>query len=130
MTASRQLPIAPIGCPVEGSGISLRDYFEVRMDAMEAASTLHREALDRRLGIMNEFREALRDQVATSLPRQEWDITHSRVKEDIQALRESRAALEGKASQASVTWATLLAVSGLICSVITAAYHFMRAVHP
>ena len=75
----------------------------------------------KRLASMNEFRAQLKDQAATFVPRTEHMILHDRLDEDIRTLRESRALLEGKASQNSVNLATILSVIGILFGLISLA---------
>ena len=67
---------------------------------------------------MNEFRESLKDQTAKYLPRAEYDIQHQRMIEDIKSLRESRASLEGKASQKSMFIILSISIISLIISIV------------
>jgi len=70
------------------------------------STKLAKEVMDARLSSMNEFRESLRDQTKEFLTRVEYgsqqgalETRFLRMDEDIRGLRESRASLEGKASQ-------------------------------
>lgn len=96
--------------------VSLREYIEEKFMAAEKANTLFMDRLDDRLESMNQFREDLRRQAAAFLTRAEFDTSHARIVEDIRSLRESRAALEGRASQLSVQITFLLALAGLAVS--------------
>jgi len=116
--------------------ISLRDFIESKFKDLEIARAVQEKAteqtrlaqekateqsrfmLEKRLDTMNEFRNQLKDQAGTFLPRTEFDIQHSKVQEDIRILRESKATLEGKASQISVNIAIIIAVCGLIIGII------------
>ena len=129
--------------------VSLRDYFEAKLEAVENATNLARIAMETRLQGMNEFRDSLRDQAAKFLPREEYEISrcqmveelkglrrdvtkyitreeyessHLRVEKDVQYLRESKASLEGKASQGAVYVAYILAV----ISMFIAAFSLLR----
>lgn len=115
--------------------ISLRDYFDdkidaltkcftVKFDAMESARNLAKEAVDAKLLLMNELRGALNDQSNRMLTRAEYQLQYDRLIEDIRMLRESRAELQGKASQSSVNLAYLLGVGGLIFSLVNILHSF------
>jgi hypothetical protein len=91
--------------------------------------------MEHRLEGMNEFRGALKDQASLMMPREEYGIQHQRlvdimelhnkkVEDDVRMLRESKATLEGKASQESVeklrahtTVMTIIAIIGILVSI-------------
>lgn len=136
------------------SEITLKEYFESRLNALEKATTIVANGLekattiaaagmDKRLEGMNEFREQLRDQTSTFITRNEHEIIVLRITEDIKnikafdasfftraehqiyrektendirILRESKATLDGKASQLSTNIALILAIAGLLIS--------------
>jgi hypothetical protein len=127
--------------------IDLRDYVDVKIDAMgatfqtrvEAVDTATRLAIDsvdkatslaalqleKRLEGMNEFRNALKDQNATMLSRTEYSSEHRNLSDRISALELSRAELQGKASQMSVNVATILSGLGLLISLVLGLLHVM-----
>jgi hypothetical protein len=75
-------------------------------------------ALEKRLEIMNKFREAMKDQSVTYIPRNEFVLLHDRVLEDIRILRESKATLEGKASTNSVVGVYIISIIGLLVAAL------------
>jgi len=91
--------------------------------AMKEASRLAKENVDLRLAAMNEFRDAMKDQTDTFLPRAEYLTRHESIEKDIRSLRESRAELLGKASQNSVVVAYIIAAVGIGLSVIAIWLH-------
>ena len=68
---------------------------------------------------MNEIREQLKAQKSDFVTRPEHDF----VLADIRDLRESRASLEGKASQNSVLFAYLVSGIGILLSVVSLIIH-------
>ena len=98
--------------------VSLKEYFEVRLNAISTSTKLAAESLEKRLENMNEFRELVNDQQKTFLTKSEYDIHHGTLVNDIRVLRESKALLEGKASQNSVYLAYLISALGLIIAII------------
>jgi hypothetical protein len=96
----------------------LKELFEARLQALEKATQLAAQNMDKRLEGMNELRGQLKDQAATFLTRNEFYIQHEKLESDIRMLRESKANLEGKASQASVNTATIIAIAGLSLSLL------------
>lgn len=100
------------------SEVSLKEYFESRISALEKATHVAAQQMDKRLEGMNEFRDALKDQATKFITKDEFNIQHQRVVDDIRTLRESRAKLEGRASQTSVFIAYGLVIVSIIISVI------------
>ena len=99
---------------------------ETRLSAIEREIMLAKSDMDRRLETMNEFREALRDQAARFVTRMEMEAMHAPVLSDLRLLRESRAELQGKASQQSVTTATVFAVIGVLIGATGIVLYFVR----
>jgi hypothetical protein len=119
---------------------SLKDYFDTKFTSIERATSVAYEAMDKRLDGMNEFRNALKDQTSKSITRIEHDaliakldfeanvlsekinMSVNNIKEkydvDIRMLRESKATLEGKASQGSVNMSIGLAALGLLLAAL------------
>ena len=109
--------------PLESTGIVERLVkVEVLLATNEKILNLSREALDRRLNGMNEFREALKDQQMLFVGRKEYDFTLA----DIRELRESRAELQGRASQSSVVWAYILSVLGIMLALSSVLIQLFR----
>jgi hypothetical protein len=114
--------------PLGGSGsestrhsteyVSLRDYFERLIAEQNKATAVAYQSMERRLDGMNEFRDTLRDQGVTYLTKSEYHMAHGAIEKDVRELRESRALLEGKASQSSVNFVTVMSVVGLIMGII------------
>ena len=55
-------------------GVSLKEYFESRIESLEKAVYVASSAMDRRLEGMNEFRDAMKDQAARIVTREELEI--------------------------------------------------------
>ena len=96
----------------EAECVSLRDYIDMQIATLEKATGLARDEMNRRLEGMNELREAMKDQAANFATRVELAL----LIKDVQSLQLSRAASEGKASQAHAWLATMLAVVALLLS--------------
>jgi hypothetical protein len=101
--------------------VPLRDYFDQRIDEIARVTALTAAAMDKRLEGMNEFREQLNTQAKSFYLRQEHDSFAERITGDIRLLRESKANLEGKASQLSVSIAILIAGLGVVISLVNLA---------
>ena len=109
--------------------VTLKEHFDERMRSQDRAVQVAVAALEHRLEGMNEFRATVNEIANRSVTRQEFDLlrnklsdqfaeTKERTDSDIRSLRESRALLEGKASQSSVILAMILSISGLLLGVI------------
>jgi hypothetical protein len=96
--------------------ISLREYVDEKLKALEQARIMAFSELERRLENMNEFRAQLNDQAKTFVTKNEHQIMFEHVTKhldlintDIRLLREFRALMEGKASQESVSKVAVIA---------------------
>ena len=87
---------------------------EAHLEATDKAVEVAKQGLDRRLEGMNEFREALKEQASHFVTKAE----HAFVMADIRDLRESRAKLEGMASQRSVYVVYAISIVSFMLSVI------------
>jgi len=87
---------------------------EAHLEATDKAVEVAKQGLDRRLEAMNEFRGALKEQSQHFVTQGEHDF----VLADIRELRESRAKLEGMATQKSVYIAYAISIGSLMLSVI------------
>ena len=94
--------------------VTLKEYFDTKVEAVKAVHEAYIYALEKRLESMNEFREAMKDQAARMMTREE----SKSIKDDIRSLRESRATLEGKASYQSVLIAYALSAISIIVSIV------------
>ena len=105
----------------------MQRHYDTRLEAVQDATTVACEANERRLAGLNEFRAQLSDQAARLITRAEVDLLIARVDADIKSLQLTRAALEGKASQASVNAAQLMAWIGIALGVVGTLLSIIRA---
>ena len=98
--------------------VTLKEYIETRMAALEKATCLAAEALERRLESMNEFREALKNQSGTFVTRSELDAVKDKYEGQLGSLLKSRDETAGKASQSSVNINLVLAIAALALAAI------------
>jgi len=56
---------------------TLKEYVDTRLEAQDKAVIKSEESIHERFESVNKFRENLRDQQATFLPRQEYDRAHT-----------------------------------------------------
>lgn len=106
--------------------VSLKEYIQSQIEALEKTMEKNCQIADKRMDSLNELRTMLQDVMGTLLTKAEFNIYRERIEEDkeriqedIRSLRESRALLEGKASQSSVTISLIIGVSGLMLGLIT-----------
>lgn len=97
--------------------VSLREYLEVRLKALEDKVNKSETVLGIRLDSMNEFRGALSDQLRTFMPRTEYMARHEKLEQDIQLLREFKATIDSKASQSSLLIAYAISLISLIVGI-------------
>ena len=100
-------------------GVSLRDYFEARLVAIEKAVEVADAANNKRLDGMNEFREALRDQNV----RFTTCVEFAALRDQVQEMKETAAEVRGKASQTSVFIAYGIALLSIVISLIGLIVH-------
>jgi len=125
--------------------IGLREYIEQRMEDCRACHDAQMEAMDKaielaasqlgvRLDHMNEFRDTLKDQSSTFIPRPEFEKIMTSISENhnerLRALELSRAELQGKASQASLNVAMVVAVMSAIISIVGVVTRILRDIGP
>lgn len=106
--------------------VSLKEYFlkllevrdreqEKQRAADQNAMEFARDAMDKRLEGMNEFRDTLRDQASRFVTREQLES----LKEEVRNLQKGVAVAEGKASQLSMLAAGAMGLAALITSIIT-----------
>ena len=106
--------------------VPLREHLETRLEDSRNALILAKEQLEKRLDAMNEWRAQSRDQSGTFLTRNEFTVLHNQLVEDIRYLRESKAKLEGKASQLSVNISLMFALLGSILSAFSLLHSYFK----
>ena len=114
----------------QADGVTLREYFESRFDAMDKALEISQKSNDARLERMNEFREAMKDQAGRFITREMADATRNQMLAEIRAeisticadidnLKKYQATMEGKASQTAVFITLGIAILGLALTVVS-----------
>ena len=98
--------------------VTLKEYFECRLEDMEKARISAYQSMEKRLEGMNEFRDALRDQASRFVTRDEMTTNTITLRSDVKTLEISKANLEGKASMSSVYASYALATISIIISLI------------
>ena len=99
-------------------GVSLKEYIISLIDGVKESVNVAREAMDKRLNGMNEFRDTLKDQASRFVTRDEVNTKIDNMASQLEELKLNKAMLEGKASQSSATTALIFGIVGVILSVV------------
>jgi hypothetical protein len=102
--------------------------FDVRFQTLSNTTNDLAQGMDKRLEGMNEFRNALKDQMAMFFTRTEHEAFLKVVDADLRTLREARAEMAGKASQTHVTYAFIIGASGVVIGLSGLIIELMRGV--
>lgn len=62
-------------------GVSLKCYFDTKLEAIKTATDLARDSMEKRLESMNEFRAQLNSQAGTFITRTEYNFLTSQIAE-------------------------------------------------
>jgi hypothetical protein len=106
--------------------VSLREYLESRLEAIQATMTATDKSMEIRLNAMNELRDQINQERGRYITKDEHEPTHQRLESDVRDLRESRAELAGKASMTSVYWTGLMAALAMLISLVSSAMQLFR----
>jgi hypothetical protein len=106
--------------------ISLKEYIDLRFKMIDKSTDLALSSLNKRLDSMNEFRTTLKDQTNTFLTKVEHEAVMKNIDSDIRILRESKAQLEGKASQSSVYVGYAFTAVAILMAIISLFIRFMK----
>jgi len=102
-----------------GDIVSLRDYVDTRLCAIEHTIKVSNEQINYRLTNMNKFREKFDILTSTLVSKQEFNDCIKSLHSDVENLKLFQAELKGKASQASVNIANAIAITGLVIGLLS-----------
>ena len=105
--------------------VSIKEHFTVRLAALEKAADVESKQLEKRLQIMNEFREQLKTQANTFLTKEHFESKHELIQNQVDELRINRTMLEGKASQRSVLISYVFSGFAMLLSLLLILLHFI-----
>jgi len=97
--------------------LQLREYMDIRFQSIEKSTCLAQDNLNRRIDGMNEFRNAMKDQAAKFITREELALMLDPIGKDIRQLLETQAEAKGMASQKSVLVAYGISLVAILISV-------------
>jgi len=109
-------------CTKNDMYVSLKEYINVKTYAIEKEITLAKLEMDRRLESMNEIRGTLNDQNNRFITRNEYELAHNKLVDDIRMLREFKATIDGKANMSAVYLSYGFIIINIILTVFLAFY--------
>lgn len=104
----------------------VKDTTATTATALEKSTSASLSMLEKRLESMNEFRASLSDQTRNYYTKSEHDSYQKLVETDLRFLRESRAELQGKASQSSMNVTFGLAAIGALTGMVAVILNVIR----
>lgn len=113
----KKMPTPPR--PTRGEIVTLREYLESRISAVEKSIDVANQAMQKRLEGMNEFRDTLKDQASRFVTRDELDTKMNGLNAKLEDLKYFKASLEGKASQMQANIILLISIIGLAVSIVS-----------
>jgi len=110
---------------IDSNIFTLKEYLNVQIEALKHATLIAKESMEKRLDGMNEFRDQLKDQATSFIPRVEYKESIYSLQKQVDDLKQSRDILAGKASQSSVNIAYILTAISLLLSVFSFILNFL-----
>jgi len=96
------------------NGVSMRDYVDTRLAAMDRALDAAKTALEYRLNSMNELREQVNERDKMFVTKAEYTTNVKLLESQVKSLELSRAEMQGKASQSAMIIAYIVSVIGVL----------------
>ena len=103
----------------QGDVVSLKEYFEVRLAAIEKATEIALAATDVRLVGMNEIRGTLKDQAVHLVTRAEVNLQFDAIREQLKGLEKHQNIAEGKASMSMVYISYAISAIGIALGIFS-----------
>jgi hypothetical protein len=107
------------------SHVSLRDYVDTRLDALDLAVNKAEQQLRERLAGMNEFRYAIRDQSRQFATKETMDVLTANIERQIATLSARVWELEKKQANAEGRSWMLFALLGLFLTALSIVLRFV-----
>jgi hypothetical protein len=99
--------------------VSLKEHLESRIHALEKATQVAKDEMDRRLEGMNRFRDQLDKQTRTFVDKDYFEHHCETNNDRIAKLESFKDQMTGKADQKSVTNAIIIAVISIAISIVS-----------
>lgn len=96
-----------------------RELREIQLKDKTLALEIAREDINRRLEQMNELRQQINEERIHYFPRAEYAFFKDKIEGEIRLLRDSKVAIESKASQLSVLITLGLSILGIFLSILS-----------
>ena len=103
-----------------------RQYLEARIEAVRESIEVAKVEQDRHMLTLNNFRQAMQDQSAQYVTRQEYGIQHTQSEAEIKTLVAAKDVAAGKASQGSVNVAMIMAILSMMGTALVALMNFLN----
>jgi len=113
--------IARLGNPGtlrSSEAVTLRDYFDAKLEASDRALSLAKNGMDHRLDGMNGIREDLRHQAAMFVTKNEISALLAPITAQLDVLQTFKDQLQGKASAGQAYLALVLSLIGMVMGAI------------
>jgi len=107
---------------------SLKEYIDIRLEAIDKAVTKAEAATEKRFEGVNEFRNTLADQQRTFMPRAEAESQYNSLSERISAIETKMEKIEGSKSGGSTVYAYLTAIISTIIAIVSFGIMIYRTV--
>jgi len=98
--------------------VTQKDYVDMRVGGLMRQIDQSLAAMNLRLEGMNQFRDQLNMQSKTFITKEMFDARNIQQDKDIRELRESRATLEGAASQTSMYITLTISMTALVLTLV------------
>ena len=88
-----------------------------RFEAQEHAHQEFKETIGERFESVNKFRESLRDQLTTTLPRTEYDRAHGDLVHQVQTLNSRMDRRDGEKTGSTDVWGYVVGAMGIVIGI-------------
>lgn len=109
-----------------GHNVSWRDYVDLRFLENQRAIDKAERTMNSRLESMNEFRDTLKDQASKFITREETLLIIKPILDSVKTLENSKATLDGKASQSAVNFSSAISVIGMLIAIMSLIINLVR----
>lgn len=115
-----------VECTESNLYVSLKEYIDIKIAAIEKDIAFARIDMERRLEVMNKFRDENKNLTATFVPYVMYEAKHEKVMADIQNLEKFRAVIDSKASQTASNINTALSIIAIVITLMGLFYELVK----